>query len=222
MRDCCIILFVKYPEKSKIKTRLAKDINEDFVLELYKFLVIDILFTINKSNYDFKIFFDPPGYLSKMKNWLGDQYSFIEQNGKDLGEKMKNAFLNIFEDNYNKAIIIGSDIPDISDEILLESLNRLENNEAVIGPTFGGGYYLIGFKKDSFLDKVFYGINWSTNTVFNLTMKIFKQNKYNTYILKKLNDIDTIYDLKKFIKQNKNNNFKNSNAMKYILKHKGI
>lgn len=220
MKDCCIIFFIKNPEKGKIKTRLAKDLNEEFVLDLYKCFVNDILSTLNNSKYDFKIFYNPPESLSKIKEWLGVHYSFVQQKGKDLGLKMKNAFIDVFKSNYNKVIIIGSDMPNISNKIFINSFNNLDSNDAVIGPSFDGGYYLLGFNKETFLEKIFYNIKWSSSIVFNSTIDIFKKNNYKVSILNLMNDIDTISDLKKFIDQNKKSKFRNSNTMKYIFKSK--
>ncbi len=220
MKDCCIIFFIKNPEKGKIKTRLAKDLNEEFVLDLYKCFVNDILSTLNNSKYDFKIFYYPPESLNKIKEWLGVHYSFVQQKGKDLGIKMKNAFIDVFKSNYNKVIIIGSDMPNISNKIFINSFNNLDSNDAVIGPSFDGGYYLLGFNKETFLYKIFYNIKWSSSLVFNSTIDIFKKNNYKVSILNLMNDIDTISDLKKFIDQNKKSKFRNSNTMKYIFKSK--
>lgn len=220
MKDCCIIFFIKNPEKGRIKTRLAKDLNEDFVLDLYKCFVLDILAALNNLKFDFKIFYDPPGCLAKIKEWLGEHYSFVPQKGEDLGLKMKNAFFDVFKHNYNKAIIIGSDTPNISNEVFINSFNNLDNNDAVIGPSFDGGYYLLGFNKETFLNKVFYNIEWSSEKVFNSTIDIFKANNYKVDILNLMNDIDTISDLRDFVDQNKENDFKNSNTMKYIFNSK--
>lgn len=220
MRDCCIIFFIKYPEKGKIKTRLAKDINEDFVLNLYRCFVIDILSVLNKLKFDFKIYFDPPGSLIKIKKWLGENYTFVQQRGSDLGERMKNAFESVFEEDYNKAIIIGSDMPCFSCDFFSDIFDELGDNHTVIGPSPDGGYYLLGFKKDTFLKEVFYDIHWSTENVLSSTMKIFNKYKYKVNILEVMNDIDTFDDLRDFFYKNKNSDFKNSNTMKYILKSK--
>jgi rSAM/selenodomain-associated transferase 1 len=219
MKDCCIIFFVKYPEKGKIKTRLAKSLDEAIVLFLYKNFVSDILSILNKSNFKVKIFFDPPKSIIKMKSWLGN-YSYTAQKGNDLGEKMKNAFKDVFNENYNKAIIIGSDMPYYPKNIFNRSFKSLNNYQSVIGPSLDGGYYLLGFKKDTFLEKFFYNIQWSKESVFDSTMEIFKKISYKVKILEYLNDIDTIDDLHDFFIKNKNSKFKNSNTIKYIVKSK--
>ena len=220
MKDSCIIFFVKYPVKGKIKTRLAKTLDDNFVIGLYKCFVTDILSILIRSGFDFKVYFDPPGFLIKIKKWLGDNYTYVQQHGSNLGERMSNAFMDVFRDDYNKAIIIGSDMPCFSNNFFTGVFEKLDQNDAVIGPSMDGGYYLLGFKKNTFLKEVFCNIQWSTDIVFNSTMKKFQKNRYKVNILKTMNDIDTVDDLKIFTVKNKDSEFKDSSTMNYILNSK--
>lgn len=212
----CIILFVKYPEEKKVKTRLLQQLDNNFVIELYKCFVYDILSTIKKTKIQFKIFYTPSDALSKMKKWLENKYQYYPQVGNDLGEKMENAFKKTFLDGFSKAIIIGSDIPFIKEDIINEAF-KIELKDAVIGPSVDGGYYLIGFKKETFLPDIFKNINWGMNNVYEKTIKIFKKNKYNLKFLPILRDIDRLEDLRTTFKENKEKDFSDSFTMKFLL-----
>tara|TARA_Y100000310_G_C20702969_1_gene831806 strand:+ start:7137 stop:7793 length:657 start_codon:yes stop_codon:yes gene_type:complete len=212
-----IIFFVKYPEKGKVKTRLAKSIGDEHALGLYKCMVEDILAMLKDTGIDFTIFYSPDDKENELKEWLGDN-KFVAQQGKDLGEKMKNAFTFVFKDDEIKnAIIIGSDSPDIPEKLIFEAFDPLEKNEAVIGPSFDGGYYLLGFTKQSFIPEVFNGIDWSTEKVFEQTMKILLDHNKKVSLLQRWADIDTIDELKEFAEKNKN---KESLTMQYIKDNK--
>jgi len=213
----CILLFVKYPEKGKVKTRLARDIGQDSALILYKIFVLDILEKLSACAYNLIIYYYPLKDDKSVRKWLGDGYFYAPQNGETLGERMKNAFERIFSEGFSRVVIIGSDIPDISVELMNEAFTELDKHDAVIGPSYDGGYYLIGLKKEKFLPEIFKGIEWSTEKVFNDTMRIFRKNRYNVYLLPELQDIDTIDDLKAFYERNKANDFRNSKTMKLIL-----
>ena len=89
---------------------------------------------------------------------LGDEFSYIPQTGDDLGERMKLAFLRCFSEGARSVVLIGSDIPDLPARIVDEAFRALDENDAVIGPAADGGYYLIGFKRDTFNGNVFPGI----------------------------------------------------------------
>jgi len=67
----------------------------------------------------------------------------------------------------------------------------------VIGPSLDGGYYLIGFKNETFSPRVFDGIHWSTESVFEKThLKSARPGGLAVHTLKPLRDIDTVNDLR--------------------------
>ncbi len=116
-----------------------------------------------------------------------------------LGERMKNGFLEAFNMGAKRVVLIGSDIPDLSLELTEEAFTSLEENDVVLGPSYDGGYYLIGFTHHTFSPHVFEGIPWSTETVFEKTLRILNQAGQRIHILKHLRDIDTVEDLKHIV-----------------------
>jgi rSAM/selenodomain-associated transferase 1 len=212
----CLLVFVKYPDKGKVKSRLAKEFGEDTVLRLYEGFVLDILETIREGKYRIKICFHPASAREKIASWLGKSYLYMPQNGRDLGEKMKNAFTAAFSEGFEKVMLIGSDIPDLPKEIIEEAF--ASNGDAVIGPATDGGYYLIGFKRSTFLPHIFEGMQWSTASVFERTMEIFRKHSYNVHVLPQWQDIDTPEDLKVFYERNRA--FLHSRTMAFIAKNR--
>jgi glycosyltransferase A (GT-A) superfamily protein (DUF2064 family) len=92
----------------------------------------------------------------------------------------------------------------------------LKRSDAVIGPCYDGGYYLIGFKKKTFLSDTFKGIQWSTEGVFKDTMGLFMKKGYKVHVLPKLRDVDRIEDLRDFYKRSKKPGCKNSKTISYL------
>ena len=108
---------------------------------------------------------------------------------------MENAFNFAFNNmNYKKAIIIGSDLPEISVDIINGAIEKLDDYDSVIGPTFDGGYYLLGFNKISFCNEVFSDVDWSTDKVFRQTIEILTQQHHRFCIQPILNDIDNFLE----------------------------
>ena len=56
-----------------------------------------------------------------------------------------------FSRGLHRAILIGSDIPDLPGEIVTDAFRFLNIADCVIVPSIDGGYYLIGFRNDSLL-----------------------------------------------------------------------
>jgi hypothetical protein len=136
--------------------------------------------------------------------------------GRDLGERMENAFKETFLQGFNEVLVIGTDIPALTPSLIDKALKALKNSDAVIGPCFDGGYYLIGFRKEMFLSDIFKGIQWSTEGVFKDTMEVFSKKIYKVYVLPKLRDIDRIEDLRTFYKESKKTRCKHSNTLLYL------
>lgn len=215
-----IQFFVKIPEKVNVKTRLASEIEKDSALLLYKNFVSDIIDVLMSGKTPFRICFFPQDSKDEIRKWLGNSFKFLPQKGDDLGERMRNAFLQSFSEGFEKTIIIGSDLPDIKNSIIDEAFSSLESNDAVIGPAFDGGYYLIGLKRGITMPDIFSGIRWSTDSVFRETINILKRSGLKVHILPELRDIDTMEDLYAFYMRNKGTEPGVSKTMAYITKHK--
>lgn len=196
MDNRCLLFFLKNPEKGRVKTRLASAVGDEVAVKLYRRFLLEMLFTLNQGTFLFYLCFYPENSLSDLKGWLGDDYLYMPQKGKDLGERMKNGFIEAFAMNFKRVVLIGSDIPDLPLEFIEEAFTSLQEKDVVIGPSFDGGYYLIGFKDKVFSLKVFEGIPWSTEKVFEKTMKVLKQEGLTVHTLQLLRDIDTIDDLR--------------------------
>ncbi len=196
MDDRCLLFFIKNPEKGKVKTRLASAIGDEMAVKLYRRFLLEMLSTLNRGTFLFYLCFYPGDSLNDLKDWLGAHYLYAPQMGENLGERMKNGFMEAFSMNFKRVILTGSDIPDLPLEFIEEAFTALRNHDVVIGPAVDGGYYLIGFRCDVFSPKVFEGIPWSTKTVFEDTMNVLKQEQRTVYTLPPLRDIDTVEDLK--------------------------
>lgn len=211
-----ILLFVKAPFRDQVKTRLAAALGRDAALDLYRNFVLDILASIKTSGIPYGVCYYPPDSGETVKDWLGGHLRYMPQEGADVGERMEQAFRRAFSDGASRAVLIGSDIPDLPPALLLDAVGRLDRTSAVIGPAKDGGYYLIGFRNDAFFPGIFRGMEWSTDTVFSRTMRIFEQERREVSVLPSWRDVDTINDLKDLMNRNRNGAFSASGTMNYI------
>jgi rSAM/selenodomain-associated transferase 1 len=218
-KDSCVLCFVKYPEKGKVKHRLAVDLDEGSVVELYRNFVEDVVSVLKKIDATPIICFSPISAEKKFKEWLGSSYTYSPQQGDTLGERMKNSFSTVFKQGIQRAVLIGSDSPDLPFDFLRNAFTELQTHDMVLGPSSDGGYYLIGFRKETFLPSVFEGIAWSSQRVFTETITRIKNAGCSVSLLPVWSDIDTITDLKNLISRSKNTAFKSSHTITYLQKH---
>jgi rSAM/selenodomain-associated transferase 1 len=191
--DTCLIIFAKEPQKGRVKTRLAEHLGDDKSLALYKALLKDTLNLVRRVEVDKKIlayesFHEDPKFL---RNIAGD-FSFYNQEGHDLGERMHNAFGRTKKLGALKSIIVGSDAPTLPPSFIKEAFNKLDKFDIVIGPTNDGGYYLVGLKDPCI--ELFQDVVWSSDTVLDTTVSNAERLGKSIDILNSWYDIDTIDD----------------------------
>jgi len=214
--ECCVLLFVKYPEKEKVKHRLAVGLTEDIAVELYRNFVLDTLTMLEDLSFPFYICFYPPEDQKKFFCWLGTQYLFLPQEGADFGRRMRSCFERAFTLGFHRVILIGSDSPDLPSGYLKGACTALQTKDVVLGPAVDGGYYLIGFRDTTFTPRVFEDIHWSTSSVLaETTGKLQKANR-TVHLLPPWSDVDTIQDLKQLIKRSNDTGFKSSRTITYL------
>ena len=184
-----LLVFTRNPELGKVKTRLAKTVGNATALKIYIFLLertrdISVKVSADKAVY----------YSVKVREndiWGASIFQKHQQVGEDLGIRMLHAFKNGFKAGYEKVIIIGSDLYDLTSETIENAIIALENNEVVIGPAEDGGYYLLGM--NSLEEKMFKNKDWGTETVRKDTLEDLKDKK--VFLLGELNDVDVFEDI---------------------------
>ena len=185
-----LIIFVRKPEPGKVKTRLAATIGDEKTLLIYKELLQHTFEIANAIDADKFVFYHEE--IEGNDLWTAERFFKFVQINKDLGKKMNHAFTSLFEQGYEKAIIIGSDCYELNATIVNEAFESLNDNDVVIGPAKDGGYYLLGMKK--MYSFIFENKEWSTPTVFNDTMADFRKQQLSFYVLPVLTDVDTEKD----------------------------
>ena len=185
-----LIIFVRNPEKGKVKTRLAATVGEERALSIYLELLTHTHTISAAADADKFIF-----YADKVRVndcWVGVRFSKELQGDYDFGGKMKEAFSIVFEKGYQQAIIIGSDCLELSTAIIEEAFAVLKQKDIVLGPAADGGYYLLGMTK--LVGFIFENKEWSTETVFNQTVEDLQRENISYSKLITLTDVDTEED----------------------------
>jgi len=124
-----------------------------------------------------------------------------EQRGEDVGVRMGNVFQEGLASAYHALVIVGTDIPGISAQLVTQAFSALRNHDVVLGPTSDGGYYLIGLRRA--VPELFQDMPWSTDHVCELTKRKAQALGLSMALLPPLRDVDTIEDLQAIIQDSK-------------------
>lgn len=180
-----LIIFIKNPQLGKVKTRLAASLGDQQALVIYHQL---LAFTQSVAQQvDCRRFLFYSDFIDHTDEWPPEHFEKRIQAGKDLGERMQNAFADILA-ICSKTIIIGSDCPLISSHHITAAFSRLDTVDVVVGPSLDGGYYLLGLK--SIHAGFFQNIAWSTETVLATTLSRAQEAGLTHFCLDALPDID--------------------------------
>ena len=92
-------------------------------------------------------------------------------------------------------MLIGSDSPTLPADYIQQAFERLQQHDAVLGPTEDGGYYLIGIRDA--VPPVFDGVQWGSPQVWRQTVDRLHESKVRFATLPTWYDVDVLDDLER-------------------------
>jgi hypothetical protein len=195
--DNALIVFLKYPETNKVKTRLGKDIGSLRAMELYRETAGFVADSFSGSkDWTTFLFYTPKERRKEVLEWLGDKEAlFFAQGTGSLGQRMSSAFRKCFSLGFKNVVIIGTDCVMITEKDVGTAFSLLSGDkfEAILGPATDGGYYLLGLCRKT--DGVFQDMQWSTSRVFKETEKRMRKSGLRHAVMRELADIDEEKDI---------------------------
>lgn len=193
-KKAALIIFIKNPELGKVKTRISASEGDKKALDIYIELLEHTRRVVEQLDVEKYLFYSK--YIDVKDQWSDENFNKkLQVDVGDLGNKMKNAIESCFV-NHDKVLIIGSDCAQISPEHIKNAIKYLDENDVVIGPSFDGGYYLLGM--NSLHESLFNNIAWSTENVFSQTVDKIMNLGLSHAVTDQLSDIDYIEDWKKW------------------------
>lgn len=191
-----IIVFTRYPKPGQVKTRLIPELGPERATILHQSMTQHVVACAREAalttQASLQVHFQG-GSREKMMEWLGTGITYHPQRGRDLGERMREAFRRTLREGAHRVVLVGSDLPGLTREILDQAFQALESCQVVLGPTLDGGYYLIGLKEDS--PELFFGIPWGSKDVMKSTLERIAKLGLKVKLLEMLEDVDRPQDL---------------------------
>lgn len=200
-----LILMTRVPLPGQTKTRLMDIMTGEECARLHRCFLKDLMNSLKQLNPQTDVFitYTPADSLQLLRPFILPQCATFPQKGESLGERMAAGFNHVFAIGYEKVILIGSDIPHLNVKDIEKSFSILEQHDIVLGPTYDGGYYLIGMKE---ANEQIFNINksWGGKSVFKSTIANGNEQGLSIGLAAKYLDIDTKEDLFSFYNEHKN------------------
>lgn len=179
-----VVIFARWPQAGKVKTRLAAAIGDEQAARVYGRLLDHTLAAARASDLpvELRVTGASP---ERFRAAFGSDCAVCEQGEGDLGARLARVA--------PPAIVIGSDLPGLTPALLRDAADALRRAEAVIGPARDGGYWLIGLRKAC--PWLFADMAWSTPAVFAETLVRLEARGITSALLPELADVDEAHDL---------------------------
>jgi len=189
--DRVLVVFARHPEPGRVKTRLARAIGDVAAAEIYEAFIEDLRDRFAQASFSVRWAVAPPdgGFAARFA--LDPAHVFL-QRGDDLGARMSDAFSQMRARGHARCAIVGSDMPQLALDTVVEAFARLDDADLVLGPALDGGYYLIAARAPL---PVFDDIPWGGPHVFAATLKRAAGAGLRTHLLAADFDVDDANDL---------------------------
>ena len=205
-KDTALIVFVRLPVPGKVKSRLSESLGPRAAAAFYRECA-EKLFrecALIASGAQLFIFYCDRQDKAAVERWAGPGFRFSPQRGHGLGRRLENALGEVFGSGAARAVVMASDVPDLSAGLITDAINGLVDYNIVLGPSLDGGYYLLGMSK--LHRELFRGISWSTDRVLSQTLDAAGRLGMSVKMMPQLRDIDTVKDLREWMETAASNN----------------
>lgn len=192
-----LMIFAKAPVIGYVNTRLVPDIGVEAATRLQTEL-IDLRMKQfgHTDKIDVQLWCSPDTHHDNFRRCADENdISLQQQDGTDLGTRMRHAFSLAFE-RYERAVLIGTDAPEIDHAWVKRALDALEDHDVVFVPAEDGGYVLIGMR--SSYGDVFRSVPWGTSEVLRVTRQNIIAQKLTWRELETSWDIDCLDDYRRY------------------------
>lgn len=191
MHKPALLIMVKNPIAGKTKTRLAQDVGHKKALKMYRILMrYTRRQALGLGGADRYLLYSE--FVDHDDKWPAESFIKEVQQGQGLGERMQHAFERAFARGHDRVIIIGSDCPGLTTELLIEAFAALQEHDVTIGPANDGGYYLLGLRSPQ--PSLLADMTWSTDTVYEETLARTRVQGLSVRPLVSLSDVDHLED----------------------------
>jgi uncharacterized protein len=142
--DCVLVIMAKAPRPGRVKTRLIPSLPLQAVTSFYRCLLSDTLALAQSLAGVEAAIMCPESDVDELALVAGPGVSVVAQKGEGLAAGLTSVFAHFAEDHQRRTIAFNSDSPHLPPSILQGAFEALVAHDLVVGPTYDGGYYLIG------------------------------------------------------------------------------
>ena len=195
MKKIRIIVMAKAPVAGFAKTRLIPALGAAGAANLAQRLLLHTINNVTEANLGAARLCVTPEPENPVWDTLRTtaNIEWEAQSDGDLGQRLAAASKHALAAG-ESVILMGTDCPALTAEVIRQAAHSLAQFNAVIIPATDGGYTLLGINE--FHPSLFDGISWSTDKVCSQTLQRIRLLRWRVEVLSPLQDIDEPDDLR--------------------------
>jgi rSAM/selenodomain-associated transferase 1 len=144
--DSTLVIMAKAPRPGMVKTRLTPSLPLRAVTGFYGCLLDDTLALARSLRSVEVAIMCPESDVPELARLAGCGARVVAQKGEGLAAGLTSVFAHFAGDHQRRTIAFNSDSPHLPASVLEDAFATLATHDVVIGPTYDGGYYLVGAK----------------------------------------------------------------------------
>ncbi len=158
-------IFAREPQPGQVKTRLCPPLSFAEAAQFYHLALQQTVIALAPLQ--------PVLFYSGDVAYFQENFPdipLLPQSAGDLGERMAQALRALHAFSGERALLVGSDAPDLPAQLIIDAYAALASAAVVTIPAADGGYVLIGERGHH--PPLFHGVAWSTAAVLEQTRAI--------------------------------------------------
>ena len=176
-----------------VKTRLAQSLPVEEVTELYHCLLDDTMALARSLGNVEVAIMCPASDVEELTRLAGGVLAVVAQKGEGLAAGLTSVFAHFAAPGRQRVVAFNSDGPHLPRSVLEEAFEALASHDTVVGPTYDGGYYLVGAK--AFHPTLFTGDGMGTSSALERLLSRARALELSVGFADPFYDIDVADDL---------------------------
>ena len=193
--DRRLVIMAKAPRLGMVKTRLAKSLPVEAVAELYRCLLDDTMALAHSLGSVKVAIMCPASDVDELAQLAGGTTGVVAQGGEGLAAALTSVFAQFAGAGRQQVIAFNSDSPHLPISVLASAFETLATRDLVVGPTYDGGYYLVGAK--TVHAKLFHDDGLGTKSALDALLARARKLQLSVGLTDPFYDIDVEDDLRR-------------------------
>jgi rSAM/selenodomain-associated transferase 1 len=187
-----ILVFAKYPEPGRVKTRLAATAGPERAALFYRRWIGEVFAILQPLRGGVRLVCCYDGASREsFGDWEDLADDWWPQSQGDLGKRLAAGF-QLGLAGGGSVIAVGTDCLELDAALVRQGFELLRGHDVVFGPTPDGGYYLVGMSADR--RELFESVRWSCSETLKDHLARCQERGWSCGLLPARHDIDTWED----------------------------